>query len=454
MIFLLYIIGKKNCREVLKEIPKTEATKDDDDTASQTNSSEHCHKRNAYDTTENAKGMHRSEDRRDGKFSCNTELCLNTQIKVNVNENFDCINAADLNKENAEDQYDIDEVVKSFIGIDLNSFCGDNAASIATEGSTDVDSSNHSDVGNLHRSSGDYRTLPLRERLKRKVLTNKEERRTRVEVNKRYDIEKSEFTAVRDAKLLMKADNASEATAISTANIAPVRDENSLEISSVFRSKLGNEKTRLRVTEMFGWRGKSKDSGSAAKFEIGCEDKYLEDESGQEKERNGKRTNNPGESKLFLATGDMDNKDYTTSNAHKTVSSQESCRKSVPEVIDLTSPSPYNKVSPIMPKENTQSNNKETNISDDSLAHLLNDSLFDLPKFLEEIDYIEGQEKTLNVKESVADPRQEIGIRKNSTHDTRVSITKSSQQRVEDDTEFNWVSLPLMERLKRRLQKD
>ena len=451
MNFLLYVLGKKNRRKALEEIPKTEATKDDD-TASQANSSEPCHKKNTYNTTEDAKEEYRDEDRRDGKFSCNTELYLNKEIEVKSNKHIDCTGAAELDKESAEDQYGIDDIVRSFIGIDLNSFCGDDSASMATEGSTDVDCSDQSYKKNSHCSSEAYHILPLRERLERKVLTNKEELRKRVEVNRRCDVEKSESTAVRDAKLTMKVENVSEVNATSTANTS-INDEHSFEMSSVLRSKLGNKERRLRITEGFAWKGKSKDCDSEAKFQIRCEDKYLEDKSEREKKSNGELTKPSTERQASLATDDSKNKDYPNFNADKTVSIKDTCRKSDSELIDLTSPSPH-KVSSMIPKENIQSNNKETNISDDSLAHLLNDSLFDLPQSLEEIDCLVDQEKTSNVEESVADPRQEISIRKNSAHDERVFITKSSHQGLEGDTEVSWVSLPLIERLKRRLQKD
>ena len=377
----------------------------------------------------------------DGKLQCSKDNSLNNMTEMNSLRRIDGLAETYVTNENAEDQSEIDDIVRSFIEIDLSSFCADDSNSMVVEDNNDVDDADQEDKIFSRPCRGASKILPLRERLARKAMNKRDEQHEGEETNTRNDCK-------------IPLENASK-----TISCLPIKANFSnggdvAEVGSACEQSKTNEISSLAVKINLVTRENNEDDNDTARSRTNFGDEYLKGASQREKTSIDKLEHTHDDERLIsTAADDMESIGRAHSKSDEKVSVEDAGWET-PSNLDVSTTAKLDEDSTLTSKGNHPTSIETINMSNDSLACMLNESLFDSPHSNDEKDNILRKESTPNnTEEYINDLRKRIGISKQFTPDVCDSTNEDFSQSAENDTRSKKVPLPLMERLKRRLQK-
>ena len=325
---------------------------------------------------------------------------MSTNIKENSTRRINGFATADSHFETAEDPCSIDDIVQSFIEIDLSSFCAEDTDLLAGENSNCPIGIDQEDIVSSHLADEASQMLPLRERLGRKAVNSRNELHTREESITRNASEMPlEITSLRN-----KGHSTRENTECS----------NDIVISSLKkREECLEEPSKLNKT-------------SSKRFECTYGDERLVSTAIEEIEHVSSR---------------LDEQDIVQNSESEPLLSLDGATTQAPR-----------RVSPLIPKENDSIKIEQIDISNDTIAHIMMLS-FDTPQASEERDNLTEHKSSPSNDEYMSCLRERVGISKQLTpkacHPSNEDLFESTGR----DEKSSKVPLPLMERLKRRLQK-
>ena len=436
--FFTCFIGKKSVKKVSDDSPEIEDK--NDDAALQTKRSESSYQKHIGNIMTNAAESFAADDDIDGKLECNNGDSLNNMAETNSLKRIDGVSDAYVTNENAEDQCDIDDIVRSFIEIDLNLFCADDTDSMVIKDNNNADDTDQEDKIFSHPCHGASQLLPLRERLARKAMNNRNEQHEGEGTSTRNDNKMPSENAGKIISCLPMKVNFSNGGDVSEAGL-------------VCEPSKRNEISSLAVKIDSVRRENNEDDKDIANSMINFEDEYLKDMSQRETLSIDKFEHTHDDEKLVsISVDDMKAIDRANPRGDEQVSMKGAWLESRSNLTVSTRPK-LDEDSPMLSKENHPSSTETINISNDSLAYML--SLFDSPHSNEEKENLLRQESTpKNTDVYINDLRKKLGITKQLTPDDVCDSTNEDlSQSAENDTRSKNVPLPLVQRLKRRLQK-
>lgn len=357
---------------------------------------------------------------------------------------------------NGPERNSIENLIESFIQIDLSSFYCDSPLAEIMDGKIDENERNIDEKTRISTPGCEtLEILPLRERLHRRALINSD--KLDVEIKKQEENKrKMKLNAVALQKLKEGKKYDSEKLCLSEKG-TQFSDENMQKIvkicskEKVKKEKIGNvmpmktdaiKNVSLMTSNVYDMENDVK----ATKLIMVSPQRKIISNYSDCKEMSSRDSKIVEKANEFVSKCEGKDSDN--------VEAKSCCEQSVQEMEDFVGTSNKRRDESLDFENDAQCFVEMTGISNDSLGRILNESisLFDSPYLLKGQDF-GGNDSSLDPEGYVNDLRKRFGISKHLTPVLCDSIAEDSPKSVTDDIRPKDVPLALMERLKKRWQQ-
>ena len=352
---------------------------------------------------------------------------------------------------NSSNHYDVDDLVQSFIQIDLSSFCADQITDSMNMKDEGDEKESCFEDGKTSSNAGKCQMLPLRERLQRKVLSDGKEQENKWQVIKTEEgIKALKTPLVRQATQLIIVEDTDKlgtclSTEVTTSTLSKEVNASEMALAGVkddFLCKKDDKIIDVKISRCRDDEGRSKDEAKKVVQEKlispSTFTKLIPTAAGLK------------EDTIEIFDEEVNNVNSKPDELTEHINLQDLIEPPL-DAVNVSNFDESKENSLLLPKE---TNFVSVSISNDSLACMLSESLslFDSPCLNEEMGRSVTKQSTPNNDDYINDLRRKLGIKRQCTPVSFGSVNGDSPQSADNEKKIKEVPLALMERLKRRLQ--